>query len=161
MKTRILICIATILILSTCAAAFLNISTQDNSADLIINTSQNKILLKAVDLESIAFDATLIDGKGDAHPHSYKGISLKSLFEREGVSLENANSVKVSSADNYSAEFSVEEIFEKDAVFAVVWADGQRLENIDGEAGGIQIIAPDDPNSRRCVRFAHIINIIE
>ena len=60
MKTRILICIATILILSTCAVAFLNISTQDNSADLIINTSQNKILLKAVDLESIAFDATLI-----------------------------------------------------------------------------------------------------
>lgn len=102
-----------------------------------------------------------MDGRGTVTSHSYTGVLLRDLLTSKNVDMEELTILKVTSADNYSVEFTAEEILADSIVYVAVTADGTTIEGIDPGTNGVQIIVFGDPNSRRCVRYAAILEIIE
>ena len=65
----------------------------------------------------------------------------------------------MTSADQYTAEFQLQEVLENKTVYLAVEADGQQIEGIDPGTPGAQLVVFGDANSRRCVRFAAQITL--
>lgn len=148
-----------ILLIITCIVAFIHINSQEEVACMVIRRGEQEISVSFEDLRKEDFSGELVDGKGTVTAHSYTGILLKDLLSTKGINLAEITVLKVTSADNYSVEFTGEEIRADSTVYAAVVADGQPIEGIDPGTEGVQIIVFGDPNSRRCVRFAAILEI--
>lgn len=149
-----------ILLLITCIVAVIHINSQEEVACMVIRNGEQEISVSFEDLRKAEFSGELVDGKGTVTAHSYTGILLKDLLSDKGINPAEITVLKVTSADNYSVEFAGEEIRADGMVYAAVVADGQPIEGIDPGTEGVQIIVFGDPNSRRCVRFAAILEII-
>ena len=80
-------------------------------------------------------------------------------LKEKGVAVSEISSVIVTSADNYSVTFAPEEILEDSRVYAAITADGKTVEGIDAGTAGVQIIVFGDSNSKRCVRYAAVIEV--
>ena len=78
---------------------------------------------------------------------------------KQYIHISEINTITVTSADNYSVDFTQAELLEESKVFAAIVADGKTIEGIDNGSNGVQIIVFGDSNSRRCVRFASCITI--
>lgn len=129
-------------------------------ACMMIRNGDQEISVSFEDLRKEEFAGELVDGKGTVTAHSYTGILLKDLLSAKGINPAEITVLKVTSADNYSVEFTGDEIRTDGTVYAAVVADGQPIEGIDPGTEGVQIIVFGDPNSRRCVRFATILEIV-
>ena len=148
-----------ILLVITCIVAVIHINQQENISCMVIRNGDQEIPVSFEDLRKTEFTGELVDGKGTVTAHSYTGILLKDLLSAKGINPAEITVLKVTSADNYSVEFTGDEIRADGTVYAAVVADGQPIEGIDPGTEGVQIIAFGDPNSRRCVRFAAILEI--
>lgn len=149
-----------ILLVVTCIVAVIHINSQEVVDCMVIRKGNLEIPVSFEDLHKTEFSGELVDGKGTVTAHSYTGVLLKDLLSAKAISPEEITALKVTSADNYSVEFTGEEIRADSTVYAAVAADGQSIEGIDPGTEGVQIIVFGDPNSRRCVRFATILEII-
>ena len=149
-----------ILLVITCSVAVIHISRQETVDCMVIRSSDKEISVSFEDLRKEEFSGELVDGKGTVTAHSYTGILLKDLLASKNMDVSNISVLKVTSADNYSVEFTGEEIRADGMVYAAVTADGKPIEGIDPGTEGVQIIVFGDPNSRRCVRYAVILEII-
>lgn len=158
MKKALIIGIV-LLIVATCIVAAVHLRNQDVIPCMVIQQEGRQIAVSFDDLNKSAFSGELIDGKGDVSSHDCTGILLRELLEEKGIDLARLSGVTVTSADNYTATFSAQEILQTDTVYVAIAADGKRLDSIDGKSDGVQIIVFGDPNSRRCVRFAQKITI--
>lgn len=149
-----------ILLAVTCVVAVIHINSQKEVDCMVIRTRDQEISVSFADLRKGEFSGELVDGKGTVTTHSYTGILLKDLLSAKGINPAEITVLKVTSADNYSVEFTGDEIRADSMVYAAVTTDGMPIEGIDPGTEGIQIIVFGDPNSRRCVRFAAILEII-
>lgn len=149
-----------ILLVVTCIVAVIHINSQEEIPCIVIRNADQEVSVSYEDLRKEEFSGELVDGKGTVTAHSYTGILLKDLLSAKGIDLAKITALKVTSADNYSVEFTGDEVLADSTLYAAVVADGQLIEGIDPGTEGVQIIVFGDPNSRRCVRFAAILEII-
>lgn len=159
MSKKLIILIIAVLLVVTGIVAALHLGNQEEVACMVILQGDKEIPVSFEDLGQDAFSGELIDGKGTVTFHEYTGILLRTLLETKGIDLIGAGKLTVTSADNFSAEFTAEEILQTDNVYLAVTADGTPIEGIDPGTDGVQVIVFADPNSRRCVRFAQKISI--
>ena len=159
MSKKLKIAIAAWLIITIIVSA-IHLSKQEDLSCMLIKYAGKEIEVSFEDLDKQAFSGQLIDGKGDVTSHVYSGILIKDLLQDKGIDLSNFSSLKVTSADNYSVVFTREEILADDRVYAATVADGKTIEGIDSGEAGVQIIVFGDENSRRCVRFAAVIELM-
>lgn len=159
MRKKWLVLLAVILVLATVVAAMVHKSGQKEGDDLTIKADGQELTVPYEKLNQVSFEGELIDGKGDVTDHKYKGVLLREILETQGITVSSDTTIVVTSADQFSAEFTGAEIAESDNIYLAVWADGAEIENIDGEPCGIQCIAFGDPNSKRCVRFTSMIEV--
>ncbi|MBQ5913044.1 MAG: hypothetical protein IIW93_08120, partial [Bacteroidaceae bacterium] len=99
-----------LLLAVTCVVAALHLGNQEEIAGMQILWEEQKISVSLAELEQGTFSGSLIDGKGDVTQHEYTGILLRELLQSKGVDLEKLTAVTVTSADNYSVDFTAEEI---------------------------------------------------
>ena len=158
MSKKLIIIIAALLVVTGILAA-VHLGNQEDISCMVILQDDEEISVSFEELEQGAFSGELIDGKGTVTFHEYTGILLRTLLETKGVALTGASKITVISADNFSAEFTAEEILQTDNVYLAVTADGKPIEGIDPRTEGVQAIVFGDPNSRRCVRFAQKITV--
>ena len=159
MSKKLIIIIIAVLLVVTGIVAALHLGNQEEVACMVILQEDKKISVSFEELEQGAFSGELIDGKGTVTFHEYTGILLRTLLETKGIALTGASKITVTSADNFSAEFTAEEILQTDNVYLAVTADGKPIEGIDPGTEGVQAIVFGDPNSRRYVRFAQKITV--
>lgn len=148
-----------VLLAATVLAAALHLNNQKDISCMLIKYADEEISVDFEDLNKQEFSGELKDGKGDISKHVYSGVLLKDLLTAKGVDLLTLSGVKVTSADNYSADFSREDVLADDRLYAATIVDGKTIEGIDDDTAGVQIIIFGDANSRRCVRFASIITV--
>lgn len=149
-----------ILLVITCIVAVIHINNQEEVACMVIRNGGQDIPVSFADLRKGEFSGELVDGKGTVTAHSYTGILLKDLLSAKGINPAEFTVLKVTSVDNYSVEFTGDEIRTDGTVYAAVVADGQPIEGIDPGTEGVQIIVFGDSNSKRCVRYAVVIDVI-
>lgn len=149
-----------VLLAVTSIVAAVHLANQESIACMEICLKDQKISVSFEDLEQTAFSGELTDGKGNTSVHNYTGILLRALLEKKGVDVSCISGVSISSADNYSVDFGREEVLDEKRLYVAVSIDGKRIEGIDTGTDGVQIIIFGDPNSRRCVRYARTITVL-
>ena len=159
MKRALLVKIVVMLLIATCLVAVLHLHNQEEIACMVIEQEALRLEVTFEDLDRLSFSGELIDGKGDVTSHSYTGILLRDLLEDKGIDLSQLSGITVTSADNYSVQFTMEEILADNKVYIAVTADGKAIEGIDPDTEGLQVIVFGDPNSKRCVRYAQRITL--
>jgi len=142
-----------ILLVVTALVAVVHRMTHEAPAGLTLTVHGESLHLPLTQLDQVAFSGELVDGKGTVTTHSYRGILLADLLQEAKVSTEGISKVLATSADQYTAEFQLQEVLENETVYLAVEADGQQIEGIDPGTPGAQLVVFGDPNSRRCVRF--------
>jgi len=159
MKKKWVIIGIVLLLAATCVVAGLHLADQKPVECMVILKGEQQISVSFEELDQGSFSGELTDGKGDVTAHRYTGILLRTLLEQKGIDLSGICGITVTSADNFSAEFTADEILQADNVYIAVTADGAKIEGIDPGTDGVQVIVFGDPNSRRCVRFAQKITM--
>ena len=154
-----LIILIVLLVAVTVVVAAVHLINQETVDCMVIVHEDRQIAVSFSDLDKVAFSGDLVDGKGDVASHEYTGILLRELLTAKGIDPSMLTKVTVTSADNYSVEFTVEEILQADKVYIAITADGEKIEGIDSGTEGVQAIVFGDANSRRCVRFAQRITV--
>lgn len=148
-----------LLLVVTGIVATVHLSAQEDISCMVIRQEEWQLAVSFEELDAYAFSGELTDGKGDTTVHEYTGILLRELLEKKGIDIAGIQTVTVTSADQYSAVFTAEEILQEDRVYVAVTADGAKIEGIEQGSAGVQVIVFHDTNSRRCVRHAQIITL--
>ena len=104
------------------------------------------------ELDQMAFSGETVNGKGERATHDYHGVPLKTLLEDQQVDLGAVSAVTVTAADQFSADYTIDEINEEGKVWLAVRVDGQSVEGVDPGTPGAQMVVFGDPNSKRNVR---------
>lgn len=156
MKKKLFIPIALLLVM-TAVVALLHRAEQEEIEGMVIRWDDTEIAVTIDELNAEEFSGELINGKGTVTFHTYRGIELSRLLDPQLLSPGGATMISVTSADNYTAEFTVDEVLQRGKIYLAVEADGDAISNIDGNGPGVQVVVFGDPDSRRCVRFATII----
>lgn len=159
MSKKLKVMIAAILIL-TCVVAMVHINNQEDISCMLIRYDAHEFTVTFDDLCKSDFSGQTVNGKGDISVHEYTGILLRELLASKGIVLSEISSVTVMSADNYSASYTQEEILSDSSVYAAVKKNGGLIEGIDPGTVGVQIVVFGDNDSRRCIRYAVIIECI-
>ena len=152
MKKKIVFLFA-ILLVVTALVAVVHRMTHEAPAGLVLTANGESLQIPLTRLDRVEFSGELVDGKGTVTAQSYRGILLADLLQEAKVSTEGISKVLATSADQYTAEFQLQEVLENETVYLAVEADGQQIEGIDPGTPGAQLVVFGDPNSRRCVRF--------
>ena len=158
MKKKMIVLFA-LLLAVTAIVAVVHRMTHEAPAGVVLNVNGKSLQIPLDKLDRVAFSGDLVDGKGEVTTHSYRGILLAELLQEAKVSTEGISKVLVTSADQYTAEFQLQEVLETENVYLAIEADGQQIEGIDPGTQGAQLIVFGDANSRRCVRFAAQITL--
>lgn len=143
-----------VLLLVTIVLAVVHLKSQENIECMVINGT---IPVSFEDLDKGDFSGELINGKGDVTHSTYRGVLLRELLESKNIEMSTVAVITITSADNYSAQFSVEEILSANNIYAAIEVNGEPIKGIDHGTTGVQIITFGDENSRRCVRYATTI----
>ncbi|MBR5536726.1 MAG: molybdopterin-dependent oxidoreductase [Clostridia bacterium] len=158
MKKKMIVLFA-LLLAVTAIVAVVHRMTHEAPAGVVLTVNGKSLQIPLTKLDRVAFSGQLVDGKGVVTEHSYRGILLAELLQDAKVSTEGISKVLVTSADQYTAEFQLQEVLETENVYLAIEADGQQIEGIDPGTQGAQLIVFGDANSRRCVRFAAQITL--
>lgn len=158
MSKKLMIVLAVLLVV-TCGVAVIHLNQQQEISCMVIKTSTEEIQIDFSDLDKESFSGQLTDGKGETASHTYKGVLLRDLLSEKNITVEETSSVVITSADNYSVTFTGSEVLEDGKIYAAIEADGVTIEGIDPGTEGVQIIVFGDENSRRCVRFAAVMEV--
>ena len=151
--------IAALLVAATAVVAAVHLRNQEEVECMVICQGETQISVSFADLDQGSFSGELIDGKGDVTAHEYTGVALKSLLESKGIDLATVTGITVTSADNYSVEFTAEELLADGKLYLAITDGGEKIKGIENGTDGVQAIVFGDENSRRCVRYAHKIAI--
>ena len=158
MKKKMIVLFA-LLLAVTAIVAVVHRMTHEAPAGVVLTVNGKSLQIPLTKLDRVAFSGQLVDGKGVVTEHSYRGILLAELLQDAKVSTEGISKVLVTSADQYTAEFQLQEVLETENVYLAIEADGQQIEGIDPGTQGAQLIVFGDANSRRCVSFAAQITL--
>ena len=156
---KVLRIIIVAVLLCTAVAVVLHLGNQEEISCMIIKHGGNDIPITYSELDKTKFSGETINGKGDIFFHEYTGVAIRELLNSKNIAISNTSIVKVTSADNFSAEYTGEEILSGDRIYLAITEDGKHIDGIGHDEPGVQVIVFGDSNSRRCVRYAKIIEI--
>lgn len=154
-----MIWLVVLLVAATLIFAGIHLSQQEQIECMQIRSGDKTVTIYPEDLDQTDFSGTLIDGKGTVTEHTYRGVELKVLLAQKGITLAEGHTVSVTSADNYTAEYTAEEILTDGGVYIAIEEDGAPIEGMTADEIGLQLVIFGDPNSRRCVRNAKMVEI--
>ena len=124
-----------------------------------IRADGRDIVAAVEDLNKTVFEGETVDGKGEHSTHSYRGVLLRDLLREKGIDTAKITGASASSADQYTAEFTSEEVLADDRLYLAVEIDGSVIPGIEEGTRGVQVIVFGDENMRRCVRNLAVIEI--
>lgn len=117
---------------------------------LVLQGQETVIPLSRLDREE--FSKETVNGKGEKAMNSYRGIELKTLLQENGMKLDQVSGMTVTAADQYSAEYTGDEIRDSERIYLAVKINEKEIEGIEPGQPGLMVIAFGDPNSKRMVR---------
>ena len=117
---------------------------------LVLQGQETVIPLSRLDREE--FSKETVNGKGEIAMNSYRGIELKTLLQENGMKLDQVSGMTVTAADQYSAEYTGDEIRDSERIYLAVKINEKEIEGIEPGQPGLMVIAFGDPNSKRMVR---------
>ncbi len=119
---------------------------------IILKANGREVVVPITSLNQEDFSGETINGKGEHFTHNYRGVALKTLLEKNKISLDNISSVTAFAADQFSAVYTGDEVREGQRVYLAVQMDGVTIEGIEKGKPGVQVIVFGDSNSKRLVR---------
>ena len=161
-QTRWIIAAVCLLLVLTLGVGLYIRSTQmagEKAGAITLNLNGKGVTVTLKDLNQAAFEGETVNGKGDRSTHAYRGVELKALLTKNGLDAAKVTAVTASSADQYTAELTGDEIREDKRVYVAVEIDGKAVEGIDAGTNGAQLVVFGDPNSRRNVRYLSVIDV--
>jgi len=117
---------------------------------LVLQGQETVIPLSRLDREE--FSKETVNGKGEKAMNSYRGIELKTLLQENGMKLDQVSGMTVTAADQYSAEYTGDEIRDSERIYLAVKINEKEIEGIEPGQPGLMVIAFGDPNLKRMVR---------
>ena len=138
-----------------------HLNKQDDREGLVINSLSGECVVPIDSLETSYLEGDVRDGKGTVTHHVFAAIELKSVLDINDIDYRDRCVVAVTSADNYSAVFSCDEILRDGKVYIITEKDGERITDISGEKQGLELVVFGDENSQRCVRYVARVDITE
>lgn len=103
--------------------------------------------MKDIPLTSV--QGTLVNGKGEVSKIDTEGAAVADVLKQAGLDPRNAQTLKVTAADEYSAELSGAEINETGKAYLI------------GDDAGMKLVVFGDDNAKRNVRDVEKFEIIE
>ena len=159
MKKHMTVILALLAVI-TLAVVIAHLEHNTRTEDLILISGGTETPVSLPELDAQTFSGTLVNGKGDVTESCYRGIELKTLLAEKGISLAGHETVTVTSADQYTATFTAEEILSDGKVYLAIRVDDVPVPGIEQDQPGAQLVVFGDENSRRCVRYAQVIEIV-
>lgn len=101
-------------------------------------------------LDTVPVQGTIVNGKGEKSEVDTRGAAVSEVIAEAGFKPENAQTVKVTADDEFSAELSGEEIN----------GDGKAYLVNEGD-GSMRLVVFGDSNAKRNVRNVVILEITE
>jgi len=120
------------------------------SVRLIFQGRESVIPLARLDRE--AFSGETVNGKGETLRNSYRGIEVRTLLQECGYNTDQVSGMTATAADQYSAEYTGDEIREAGKIYLAVTMNDKTIEGMEPDHPGVMVIAFGDSNSKRVVR---------
>ena len=160
-KIWIIACVCVLLAATVGVGLYVRSSQAEKELEnaITLKLGDKSIAVALSDLGKVDFEGEIVDGKGDHHAHTYRGIELKELLEANGIKAAEITEVTAESADQYTAVLTGDEIREDARVYVVIEMDGKPVSGIEDGTPGAQLVVFGDPNSRRNVRFLSLITV--
>ncbi|OBR90759.1 hypothetical protein CLRAG_34070 [Clostridium ragsdalei P11] len=124
----------------------------------VIATLNKEII---VSMQAENFSAVIHAGGRPPEKHSYKGISMRKVLERQDKNILNGKKqVVLRGVDGYAVSFSVEEVKEKDNVYLVYKEDGKLLKNRkQGGKGPYMVVPRKDAFGQRWCKYLSEVDV--
>ena len=133
-----MIVIAMVLITAIVAVIYLTTRTTVSEGTLLIEQADQTLELPLEQLDLVAIQGTVVNGKGEERTVDAQGILLDQILREAGIT--EFSEVTVTADDEYSAVVTAEEVAEAGKVYL-----------IRQDEGGMQLIVFGDGNSKRNV----------
>lgn len=163
MKKKVLIAVVICAVLALTLGVGLYVrntqTAQEKQNAITVKAAGKEIVVAVKELDKGAFEGETVNGKGERSAHSYRGVELQALLKDKGVDFAAATGVHVSSADQYTADLTGDELREAGKVYLAVEIDGQKVSGIEEGTDGVQMIVFGDENMRRSVRNLAVIEV--
>ena len=122
-------------------------------AGTLMSTAQALLAL------DFGFSGETVNGKGERAADDYRGIEMSALLREYDIDPARVTGMVVTASDQYSAEYTGDEIREPGKVFLATRRNGKEIEGIEPGRSGIWVIVFGDSDSRRLVRNPDRIHI--
>lgn len=153
MKKKLFTAVVVLVLVATVIGVVIHRNGQNEAGGIRFISESEQVELSLDKLTITDFSGTLVNGKGETFEHDFSGILLRDALLNNGFILQDASVVTVTSADNYSATISGDEILNDDNVYIATVCDGEKVEGIDEKTNGAEIVVFGDKDSKRCVRY--------
>ncbi len=121
--------------------------------------SGREIVIPFSRLDRNGFSGETVNGKGERAADDYRGIEMSALLREYDIDPARVTGMVVTASDQYSAEYTGDEIREPGKVFLATRRNGKEIEGIGPGRTGIWVIVFGDSDSRRLVRNPDRIHI--
>ena len=118
-----------------------------------------EITVPLSNLDREEFSGETVNGKGERFRNSYRGIELKTLLQENGISPDGITGVTATAEDQFTAEYTGEELREDQKLFLAVQVNGKAAEGTEEGRPAAQVIVFGDENSHRLVRGLKTLDI--
>jgi len=160
---RMLIAVLVCVLVAATVAVGLIVRNQQKAKEIkdaiTVNAGGKAIVVAVTDLNKGEFSGETVNGKGERATHQYRGVELQALLKENKVALEGIASVTATSADQYTAELTGDEVRTDGRVYLAVEIDGEKVSGIEDGTLGVQMIVFGDENMRRSVRNLAVIDV--
>lgn len=150
-STVIIASIITALLALTAALAIAHSATRTEvpEGSLLVSCGGKDSYVALKDIPLTRVQGTVVNGKGEVSKIDTKGAAVADVLKQAGLDPRNAQTLKVTAADEYSAELSGAEINETGKAYLI------------GADAGMKLVVFGDDNAKRNVRDVVKFEIIE
>lgn len=136
----------------TAALAIAHFSTRTEVPEgaLLVSCGDKTEYVDLKALDSVSVQGVVVNGKGEESEVDTKGVSVADVLAEAGFKPENAQAVRVTASDEFSAELSGDEINEDGKAYLV-----------NEDDGSMRLVVFGDSNAKRNVRDVVKLEMIE
>lgn len=151
-SSKIIAAIIAVLLVLTAVLAIVHFTgrTQVPEGALLVSCGEEKAYVDLKSLETVPVQGTVVNGKGEKSEVDTQGVPVADVLAEAGFDPADAGSVKVTAADEFSAELSGGEVNEDGKAYLVSEDDGS-----------MRLVVFGDSNAKRNVRDVAILEMIE
>ena len=151
-SSKIIVAVIAVLHVLTAVLAIVHFTTRAQVPDgaLLVNCGEEKTYVDLKSLETVPVQGTIVNGKGETSEVDTLGVPVADVLTKAGFNPADAGSVKVTAADEFSAELSGDEVNESGKAYLVSEDDGS-----------MRLVVFGDSNAKRNVRDVVILEMIK